>query len=67
MLTPLQHSRAVETLRLMIVEMEANPPPMCCANCAQSRDMPNCPLHGVIAPEFQTVPGCPDWVEDIPW
>lgn len=66
MLTPSEHNRQIAVLEQILRGLRESMPPMCCANCDQMKNG-RCLTYGVIAPEHQQTPGCPDWIEVIPF
>lgn len=66
MLTPNEHREQIFLLERTLSYLRGNEPPKCCANCDQMKDG-RCLTYGVIAPEHQRTPGCPDWIEVIPF
>ena len=66
MLTPSEHKARIDLPSTLIAELEANPPPQCCLNC-DNMDQGLCVKFGPIPDEHQGTPGCPEWVEIIPF
>lgn len=66
MLTPSAHEHRIDTLRLVIADLEANPPPRCCLNC-DNMEKSVCVRFGPIQEEYQAAPGCPEWIEELPF
>lgn len=67
MLTPSEHRARIDALRLIAADMEANPPPMCCLNCDNMEKDRVCVRFGPIQEEYLASPGCPEWIEELPF
>lgn len=66
MLTPSEHRARIDALRSIAADMEANPPPMCCLNCDNLEEL-GCVKFGAVPLEHRSLPGCPEWIEVMPF